>query len=191
MHEFGRMGFLLAPLLAGALFHGLCMQRNWLRGLARPIDGGHRFRGRPLFGPNKTWRGVAALGIGTGLGFALAATGVARFPALGAWTLMDYRLPDVAIVGVLLGAVGMLAELPNSFAKRQLGIGPGTAGRGGLGLAFFVVDQIDILLGIWLVLACWIEVNPARVLYSAAWLLLVHPLATVVGYLLGMRTTAR
>jgi hypothetical protein len=53
----------------------------------------------------------------------------------------------------------MLAELPNSFLKRQLGIGAGQAGRGVFGFVFYVIDQVDMLVGVWLVLSLAIAVR--------------------------------
>jgi len=60
-------GYLLLPLLGGGIFHGLCMKYGWLAVLKHPIDGGYTLRGRPLFGSNKTIRGVVAVGIGTAI----------------------------------------------------------------------------------------------------------------------------
>ena len=62
---------LLVPLLLGLVVHGLCMKFGWLSRLAKPIDQGQTFRGRRLFGANKTYRGIVAVGLGTALGFGL------------------------------------------------------------------------------------------------------------------------
>ncbi len=53
--------------------------------------------------------------------------------------------------GFLFGLSYMLFELPNSFIKRRLDIKPGKTARGIKGI-FFVIDQIDSLLGVFLVL---------------------------------------
>jgi hypothetical protein len=85
----------------------------------------------------------------------------------------------------------MLSELPNSFIKRQLGIAPGNAGNGFVGVLFYILDQIDMLIGVWLVLSFTVEVTVARVLWSAVFLFLSHQIITLAGYALGMRATAR
>jgi hypothetical protein len=41
-----------------------------------------------------------------------------------------------------LGAFAMLAELPNSFLKRQLGIASGEAGHGVFLPIFYLIDQV-------------------------------------------------
>jgi hypothetical protein len=90
-----------------------------------------------------------------------------------------------------MGAAAMLSELPNSLLKRQLGILPGAAGRGVLGVEFYVLDQIDMLLGIWVVVGFAVPITAMRLLWSVVFLFITHQLLTVVGYGLGMRATAR
>lgn len=85
----------------------------------------------------------------------------------------------------------MLSELPNSFIKRQFEIAPGTTARGWKSIIFYVYDQIDFVLGSWLVLAIVVPVTAGRVLLSAVLLLIAHQIMSSVGYALGMRRTAR
>ncbi len=182
---------LITPLLLGLLFHGVCVRLGWLRTLATPIDRGRTFRGRRLFGANKTYRGVVAVGLGTALGYALrpyAGNGIdgALEPA---WLGHPGTAPFA--FGLLVGVAAMVAELPNSFVKRQLGIGAGQAGGGMLGVVFYVVDQIDMLAGVWLVLSFVIAVRPSAVAWSVAFLFVAHQVFTVLGYGLGMRSTWR
>lgn len=56
------------------------------------------------------------------------------------------------LLGGLVGAAYMLAELPNSFIKRQLGIAPGERGRGTAGMTFRIVDHTDSFIGAGLVI---------------------------------------
>jgi hypothetical protein len=58
-------------------------------------------------------------------------------------------------------------------------------------LRFYILDQIDMLIGVWLVLSFTVEVTVARVLWSAVFLFLSHQIITLAGYALGMRSTAR
>jgi hypothetical protein len=163
---------LFTPLLLGFALNGVCLKTGALAALARPVDGGARWRGRRLFGDNKTWRGIVAVALGTGLGFLLLH---------GRWFG----------VGVLAGTAAMLAELPNSFCKRQLDIAPGAQAAGRMGALFHVIDQVDVVAGAWLVL--WLVVPPTLplVLASFAFVFVAHQVATVVGYALGLRATWR
>ena len=182
---------LLTPLLLGLLFHGLCMKFRWLSRLAIPIDQGRTLRGHRLFGANKTYRGIVAVGFGTALGFGLRSY---------AWSHIGSALepqwlssPGIAPFGFgfLVGAAAMMAELPNSFVKRQLDIEAGQAGRGVLGVVFYFVDQVDMLLGVWLVWALAIVVTPSLVAWSVVFLFVAHQLFTIAGHRLGMRSTWR
>jgi CDP-archaeol synthase len=190
MDEFLKVSYTLSPLLVGLSYHGLCIKFGWLAWLARPIDAGATLRGQPLFGPNKTYRGVIAVGLGSagavGLQVLLHHIGVAR-----AAELLNYTDPGVVGQGFALGACAMLAELPNSVLKRQFGVAPGAAGSGIVGLFFYVLDQIDMLVGVWVVLWLAVGVTASRVLWSVVFLFTTHQLLTVVGYRLGMRATAR
>jgi len=71
--------------------------------LARPIDGGRLWGDqRPIFGPSKTFRGVAA--------------------ALGATSCAAYVLGLPISVGALVAALSMVGDLLSSFIKRRLGL---------------------------------------------------------------------
>ena len=55
----------------------------------------------------------------------------------------------------------MLAELPNSFLKRRLGVAPGDAPASpGLRLFCFVLDRSDSTLGVLLALSLLLPVHP-------------------------------
>ena len=190
MQEFLKVSYTLAPLLVGLAFHGLCIKLGWLRSLARPIDAGATLRGKPVFGPNKTYRGVIAVSFGTAGGVSIqmlifrAGVGI----ELG---LIDYGNFSVVALGFAMGAAAMLSELPNSFLKRQISIKPGAQGGGLVGVVFYVLDQVDMLVGIWIVLGLVVVVTVARLLWSVLFLFVAHQVLTVVGYRLGMRATAR
>jgi CDP-archaeol synthase len=187
MGELAVVASLFGPLFAGLIFHGLCIKFGWLRALATPIDRQVLFRNRPLFGANKTYRGVLAVALGSAAGYALQRLAPELQPPV-------FRaLPVFALIslGFTLGAAAMLSELLNSFLKRQLDIAPGAAG-GGIGrLFFYVFDQVDFLLGAWLVAWPWVAPTLPRVLWSILFVLVVHQLISVFGALLGMRVSAR
>ena len=156
----------------GFACHGLCIKTRFLRALARPIDDGAHFRGRRVFGENKTYRGIVAVAIGTGLG----CLAVGRF-GFG--------------FGLLMGAAAMAAELPNSFLKRQIDITPGAQTTGLAGAFFHVLDQVDVTAGAWLVLAFRVRPTAALVLASLVFVFVTHQILTLAGYALGMRATWR
>jgi CDP-archaeol synthase len=190
MHEFLKVSYTLAPLLVGLAFHGLCIKFGWLGRLARPIDAGATLRGKCVFGPNKTYRGVLVVAVdtaaGVGVQILMHRAGVGRQAGL-----LDYGNAALVGLGFAVGAAAMLGELPNSLLKRQLSIPPGTTGGGALGAVFYVLDQIDMLVGVWAVLGLVVAVTAARVLWSVVFLFVAHQALTAAGYRLGMRATAR
>lgn len=188
--ELVKMSYLISPLLLGLTFHGLCLKFRWLTALALPIDKGTSFRGKRLFGDNKTFRGIVAVAIGTAAGFGVQVL-LHRFLGPRNFELLDYRKPSILLIGFAMGMAAMLSELPNSFIKRQLGIAPGSATKGFAGWLFYFLDQVDMLVGVWLVLSFMVTVTVERLLWSIVFLFAAHQVITAIGYGLGMRATAR
>ncbi|HJV63224.1 MAG TPA: CDP-archaeol synthase [Albitalea sp.] len=91
-------------ILLGAANVAPILAKRWLGEFGNvPIDAGLRlWDGRPLLGPSKTWRGLAA---------AIVAATICA-PVLG--------LPAAA--GALIGATAMAGDALSSFVKRRLGV---------------------------------------------------------------------
>ena len=191
MKEFLVITYLFLPLLVGLALHGFCIKYDILPCLRRPIDRGRKFRGKRIFGDNKTYRGVVAVSFGTAIGFGLQSLLLHRIASIRSIELFDYAFFKSVGLGVAVGVAAMLSELPNSFIKRRLDIAPGTAAKGWKAVIFYAYDQIDFAIGAWLALAVAVPVTIGRVSLSLALLLVAHQLMSSVGYALGMRKTAR
>jgi hypothetical protein len=191
MKEFLALAYLFLPLLVGLALHGFCIKYNLLAFLCRPIDRERSFRGKRIFGDNKTWRGVVVVSLGTAIGFGLQSLLLHRIASIRSIELFDYAFFKSAALGMAVGVAAMLSELPNSFIKRRFEIAPGSVAKGWKRVIFYVYDQIDFLLGAWLILAIVIPVTVERALLSAVLLLVAHQLMSSAGYALGMRRTAR
>jgi hypothetical protein len=180
--------FLGSPLLPAAIAHGLCIKYDWLDRLKRPLDFGLRFKGRRIFGDHKTFRAPMVYVVFCALG-TIAQARLQGGGYLPQWLfLVDYEA-DGLLIGVLMG-LGMAAgELPNSFLKRQLDVAPGKRKRGLLGFALFLLDQLDLAIGIWVFL--FFLIRPSLLLVAWSFLLTIglHVAISAVGYLLGMRET--
>ena len=175
--ELAEGALIIAPLFLGFIVHGLCIRLGALRGLARPIR-------RTWFGENKTYRGVVCVALGTAVGFVVIDP---SFLSLGS----EHRATELALLGLLVGTAAMLAELPNSFLKRRMGIGPGAQAAGVRGVVFHVLDQIDVVFGAWAVLAWVARPTLGRLGGTLGTVYIGHQLVSLVGYWLGMRTSAR
>ncbi|MCK0179702.1 CDP-archaeol synthase [Flavobacteriaceae bacterium S0862] len=119
------------PLILGNILHMIIVKRNWFIGLAFPIS-------KRMFGDNKTYRGIIALPILTGLLALLISYWVGPFKK---------SLIYDAFVGFGLGLAYILAELPNSYIKRRMGIVNGEQSKKYKYLQYFT-DKADSLLGV-------------------------------------------
>jgi hypothetical protein len=155
--------WLATPVALTGIAHMVVVKANLLAPLARPIDAGRTLWGQPVFGANKTWRGVVfmvlcAAALGALQGALLA--GWARERGLEAFQLAVNDgswlggVLGYALLNAVFGFGYALGELPNSFVKRRLAFAPGATETGLLGLFFLVVDQIDSVV-VGLLLAAW------------------------------------
>lgn len=135
------------------------VQTFWLRSpfskrFQVPIDGQGKFRGKRIFGDNKTWRGFAAMVPAVGIAFIALRLSFELLPAAlsdGLWPLSWFQY---GVLGCLVGLGFMIGELPNSFIKRQLDIPPGEApSQPFVRPICFVVDRFDSILGGMIVLS--------------------------------------
>jgi len=173
------------PVLGAYLAHAPVLTHNLWPGFARPIDAGATWRGRRLLGANKTWRGLVVMFAGV----VAVALLLSFLPAYWERVPDDIQKAGRGWFALLLGLGFAVAELPNSFLKRQLDINPGTRVLSPLGIGFVVLDQCDFVFGIWLALTpIWV-----MSLTQAAWALgaatAVHMVINVIGYAIGARTT--
>jgi CDP-2,3-bis-(O-geranylgeranyl)-sn-glycerol synthase len=180
--------FLIVALTAAGVAQTAWFKSALSSKLAIPLDGGRTLFGRPIFGPNKTWKGFAVMVPACGLAFGVlgaVATGALKAgPRL--WALSPWQY---AGLGAIAGVGFMAGELPNSFVKRRLEIPPGGAPRGAWARwVSFIADRLDSILGM---LAA---VTLAVPLSWQAWLLvlgvgpLIHWLFSVALYVLGVKT---
>jgi hypothetical protein len=157
----GRVAWLIAPVLLAGLGHVAVLKANALPGLALPIDGGRMWQGQPLLGPRKTWRGIVVMTTLSALTAEVAAALARRTTFLGAACPLDYRRFNPLLVGGVLGVGYCLAELPNSFVKRRLGISAGGTARR-LATLQYVIDQADSVAGCLLAVRAFYKPSPAE-----------------------------
>jgi CDP-2,3-bis-(O-geranylgeranyl)-sn-glycerol synthase len=127
---------------------------------AAPVDLGLRLAdGRRLFGATKTWRG---------LGVALL-TGMLLAPVLGLSPLL----------GLAAGGLAMAGDLLSSFAKRRLGLAPGSRAPG--------LDVLPEALLPALALMSPLHLTALDVLLLVMLFILVHSIASRLLYRLRIR----
>lgn len=154
MSELGAALFLTSPLVFAGISHMILVKKKVLPRLARPIDGGRLFRGAPIFGENKTWRGLLLMPLVTGLFFALQELSLSLAAVPRPIDPYHPGLTPAFLFGALLGLGYILGELPNSFTKRRLAVPAGASPKGRWRLASLFVDQADSVLGCLLAMLC-------------------------------------
>lgn len=133
--------FIFPLLFAGIIHHLIIIKYNLFSTLAKPIDNNFYFKGNPLFGKAKTWRGLIIVPLASGVG-SFFLSQVISIPIAH----------NPALVGFLLGFGYAIAELPNSFIKRRLTIPASKKSKAGYAFIFLILDQIDSVLGSTLVM---------------------------------------
>jgi CDP-2,3-bis-(O-geranylgeranyl)-sn-glycerol synthase len=151
-----RLLLLLGVANASPIVAKLVLGRRW----SAPLDGGLRFvDGRPLLGPAKTLRGVAA--------------------SIGATALAAWALGFAAGLGAAIGAAAMAGDALASFVKRRLGVAPSGRATG--------LDQIPEALLPLLVVQGALGLSALQIVaVTAAFFVLELPLARLA-FRLGLR----
>jgi hypothetical protein len=156
----GRVAWMITPVLVAGLGQVAVLKTGLLPGLAAPLDRGLHWRGKPLLGPRKTWRGVIVMTTVSALVASAQSAAARRSARLRAFSPFDYERINPWLLGVALGLGYCLAELPNSFVKRRLDIPPaGTSDR--FARTQYLVDQSDSVAG------CLVAL---RLFYKPTWL---------------------
>lgn len=151
-----------------------------LKKLDAPIDGGKTFRGHPIFGPHKTWRGIlAGIIIATLVLWGQQALAVnyewAAFVANG----VDYALLPVLILGPLFAIGALGGDAIESFFKRQRNIKSGGA--------WVPFDQLDYIIGSVLVSLFFVILTPIQYAWIFVIWFIMHLLASYIGYKIGLK----
>ncbi len=171
--------YLTLPLVIGGSLHMAAVRADVLSVLTKPIHD-------HAFGANKTWRGAIVMPLATVVGVAVAA---ALAPFLGDWLLARVSLEAALPLGTLLGLAYIIAELPNSFMKRRLGILPGRAPDRHRQW-FVLADQTDSVLGCALVYGLWLRPPALTLLLCVLLGPAIHLGANVLLYTLRLRREA-
>lgn len=146
----------MSPLIAGGILNMIFTKTPIYKKYKYPIDGYKNYKdNKRIFGDNKTWIGFFSM-----IFFCIISQIICGFLCnnfninhLNDLYMVNHNTITFNILfGALIGFVYMLSELPNSFVKRRLNIKPGKTESGTLGLVFFIIDQIDSLVGVMFVL---------------------------------------
>ncbi len=151
-----------------------------LRHWQAPLDFGKSYRGRRVFGPNKTWRGLlVGMGAATALLFLQHVLSMHHQDTLFVHNQLDYQHLGYWLLGPLIGLGTLGGDAIESFFKRQRGIMAGQK--------WLPFDQIDSIVGVIAVTAPFYRFS----LVTYAWMIgiwfVAHISASYVGWLLHVK----
>ena len=133
-----------------------------------PLDFGLKFGKERVLGENKTFRGVI---------FAiLGALFIVYLQSYFSYGLIDFSKYNLIYLGFLFGFGVMFGDALGSFFKRRIKIKPGES--------FYVADQIDSILGLFLVFYWYLDLSLLFWVYTLIVWFLGHLILKYVGYLL-------
>ncbi len=135
-----------------------------------PVDLGMKFRKKPLFGKNKTYRGFF-------FGTLMSILTVYIESLFHLDNIIGYN--NIILLGLLLGFGALLGDVIESFFKRQLDIKPGKS--------LIPFDQIDWVLGS-IILTGFVYFIPLNVIITSIILFgILHPLINLLGFLMKIK----
>lgn len=152
----GNIYITMMPLIFAGIFNMIFTKTNLYKKNKFPIDFGRNFvDGKRLFGDNKTYIGFVSMIMFCLIfqviwGIICCKFEFENFNEL--YLIYSNTIHFNILVGLLFGFTYMICELPNSFIKRRINIVPGKTDKGLKGVIFFVIDQIDSLIGVFFVL---------------------------------------
>lgn len=137
-----------------------------------PIDFGKSYKGKRVFGANKTWRGL------------LFGTFVAAIIGLIQYRVITSSVESTSYIIAATAAMGfgaLAGDAIESFFKRQTGVKPGEK--------WFPFDQIDYIVGGLLCVSLFVDLSLAQVLRISILYFGLHLVFSYIGYLIGFKKT--
>lgn len=165
--------YLMLPAGVANMAPVIVRKLGLLKFLDKPIDFGMMFRGKPLLGSHKTWRGLVS-----GIIAGIIITGAQALLAPMPFDLVDYGSVWL-VLGVLMGAGALVGDAFKSFLKRRIGVPSGSP--------WLPYDQIDFGVGALVFISPIIWLGWPYSVFAVALLAVCHILIVRIGFWLHLR----
>lgn len=151
-----------------------------LKRFKTPLDFGKKWHGKPIFGANKTWRGLIG-GIITATLFVWLQVWLSQNVSwIGELTAdIGYTTMNPLLLGPLFAIGALGGDAIESFLKRRRGIAPGQS--------WFPWDQTDYIIGASLTTFALVSLSWYQyVLVLVLWMI-IHLISSYIGFRTGLK----
>lgn len=181
----------LSSLILAGIANMIFTKTRLYKKYNKPIDFFKTFQdGKRIFGDNKTWIGFVSM-IFFSIIFQVLIGIICNLANINEmnefYAIYENTIIINVIIGALIGFAYMICELPNSFIKRRVDIIPGKTGSGLIGKVFFIIDQIDSLIGVVFVLHLFSGINLSKCIFYVVLGAITHIAINLVLFLLKIR----
>ena len=150
--------------------------KNIFNNLKVPIDFNRKINNKPIFGKNKTFRGLVF-----GIIFAVIIAFI-QFIFYNNNILVDLAIIDYSnwlLIGFLMGFGAVFGDLIESFIKRRLDYGPGES--------FVPFDQIDFVIGALIFIYPLIVLSLNKIIIILLLSFVLHIMVNHIAFYSGIR----
>lgn len=176
----------------GGIAHTIWLKSPRFEKFSYPIDGGRLLFGKLIFGPNKTFGAFIVLPVAVACAFFLLAC-LDRLWSWEVFSSVGWPTDTGALFGIgLLSAIGyLLAELPNSFLKRQFGVACGEEPKSRWRFVTITFDQCDSIIGALIVFSLLAPTSLLIWFFTLSMATGVHLLFNAILVKIGLKERAR
>lgn len=178
MHTILATLYFFAPAMLGNGLIPLRQHIPVLKNGKHAIDFGLTFRGRRVFGENKTIEGYI-LGIAIALVTGLIQFFLHKYEFFRSYELLDFSKYSFVLVGGVQGFAAIFGDSLKSFVKRQFDVKPGKS--------FLFFDQTDIVFTSILFSALFYPVPVSAYIVLLVGYPIIHQVFHMLAYLLKLR----
>lgn len=171
------------PVTLAAILHMVAVKINLFPFLKLPLDFHKTYNGKRIFGDHKTFRGVILMIIFSVFGVYFLQFLVYKFDSIERLNILLFDQYSPIFYGVLFGLGYTIAELPNSFAKRQIEIPEGKRGS----IFNIIMDQIDSPIGCMIIIAAFSNMSVEFFIFGLFFSLIIHLVINFLLYLMKLR----
>ena len=143
---------------------------KWINFFNHPIDFNRQLNKKPIFGKNKTFRGLF---FGILIAVLIVFCQKLLYPYIINISLVDYSSINFVLLGFLLGFGALSGDLIKSFFKRRLNVNPGKS--------LVPFDQLDWIIGAIIFVIFYVKLTWAQIIIALIMFGLLHPFVNIIG----------